>query len=109
MDWDKEDMNETQTIADMEEEARHEADETAWKKARWYNGMMAAKTARANKTVVCGHWHASFGHSNFEHKGAEFGEDADFTPYYGKGVIAIDACTAHTGFVNCLVIDDGDV
>ena len=83
-----------------------EADETAWKKARWYNGMTAAKTARADKTVVCGHWHASFGHSSFEHKGSEFGEDADFTPYYGKGVIAIDACTAHTGLVNCLVIND---
>ncbi len=27
MDWDKENMNETQTIADMEEEARHKADE----------------------------------------------------------------------------------
>ena len=83
-----------------------EADETAWKKARWYNGMAAAKTAQADKTVVCGHWHASFGHSNFEHKGSEFGADADFTPYYGKGVIAIDACTAYTAFVNCLVIDD---
>lgn len=83
-----------------------QADRDGWRKARWYNGMMAAKTARADKTVVCGHWHASFGHSNFEHKGSEFGADADFTPYYGGGVIAIDACTAHTGFVNCIVIDE---
>ncbi|GEM_PF-2628648 len=32
---------------------------------------------------------------------------ADFAPFYGKGVIAIDACTAHTGFVNCLVFAKG--
>ena len=42
----------------------------------------------------------------YENKGSEFGDDADFTPYYGPGVIAIDACTAHSGMVNCLVIDD---
>ena len=26
--------------------------------------------------------------------------------FYGEGYIALDACTAHTGKVNCLVIDD---
>ena len=87
-------------------ETWRQADLKDWRKARWYNGMMAAKTAQADKTVVCGHWHASFGHSNFEQKGSEFGEDDDFTPYYGKGVIAIDACTAHTGFVNCVVFEE---
>ena len=34
-----------------------------------------------------------------ENKGSEFGDDADFTPYYGLGVIVIDACTAHSGMV----------
>ena len=28
------------------------------------------------------------------------------TPYYGHGIIAIDACTAFSGKVNCLVIED---
>lgn len=83
-----------------------DADPAAWRKARWHNGMIAAKTAAADKTVVCGHWHASFGHSNFEGKGSEFGEDADFSPYYGKGIIALDACTAYSGKVNCIVIED---
>ena len=44
--------------------------------------------------------------SKYEHKGIEFGEDADFSPYYGPGIIAIDACTAFSGKVNCLVIED---
>ena len=59
-----------------------------------------------HKTIVCGHWHTSYGHSKYEHKGTEFGEDADFSPYYGPGIIAIDACTAFSGKVNCLVIED---
>ena len=66
----------------------------------------AAQTADENKTIVCGHWHTSYGHSKYEHKGTEFGEDADFSPYYGPGIIAIDACTAFSGKVNCLVIED---
>lgn len=72
----------------------------------WFNGMDAAQTADENKTIVCGHWHTSYGHSKYEHKGTEFGEDADFSPYYGPGFIAIDACTAFSGKVNCLVIED---
>ena len=77
-----------------------------WEHARWYNGMDAAQTADEDKTIVCGHWHASYGHSKYEGKGPEFGPDADFTPYYGPRVIAIDACTAYTGKVNCAVVDD---
>ena len=82
-----------------------EADREQWNQARWFNGMDAAQTADENKTIVCGHWHASYGHSKYEHKGSEFGEDADFSPYYGPGIIAIDACTAFSGKVNCLVIE----
>ena len=41
-----------------------------------------------------------------DHIGTEFGEDADFTPFYGEGIVAIDACTAESGFVNCVVIVD---
>ena len=77
-----------------------------WAKARWYNGMDAVLTCQEEKTIVCGHWHASYGHSKYEGKGSEFEEDADFTPYHASGIIAIDACTAHSGFVNVLVLDD---
>ena len=83
-----------------------ESDREQWNQARWFNGMDAAQTADENKTIVCGHWHTSYGHSKYEHKGTEFGEDADFSPYYGPGIIAIDACTAFSGKANCLVIED---
>ena len=86
-----------------------EAGRKEWEKARWINGMDAAerdKLTVPGKTVVCGHWHASYCHSTYEKVCAEFGDDADFTPYYGSGVIALDACTAYSGFVNCIVIED---
>lgn len=83
------------------------AGEKEWAKARWYNGMEAAQTVTVEgKTIVCGHWHASYGHSKFENVGSEFGMDADFSPYYGKGIIAIDGCTAHSKTVNCIVLED---
>ena len=60
-----------------------------------------------NREIVFGKLEAcSDGHSKYEHKGTEFGEDADFSPYYAPGIIAIDACTAFSGKVNCLVIED---
>ena len=39
-------------------------------------------------------------------KGGEFENDPDFSPYYGEGIIALDACTAFSKKVNCIVIDD---
>ncbi|MCR4646409.1 MAG: hypothetical protein K5695_13550 [Oscillospiraceae bacterium] len=77
-----------------------------WKRARWHNGMDAAQSCMEEKTILCGHWHSSYGHWKYEHKGSEFGEDADFSPYYGKGIIALDACTAFSGKINVLVLDD---
>jgi len=77
-----------------------------WEKARWYNGMDAVRTSCEEKTVVCGHWHTSYGHYLFEERGSEFGVDADFTPYYAPGIIALDSCVAHSGFVNCIVLED---
>ena len=79
-----------------------------WMKARWYNGMAAAAqgVTEEGKTILCGHWHTSFGHSHLDGKGSEFGHDADFSPYYGPGIIALDACTAHSGIVNVIVLDD---
>lgn len=77
-----------------------------WHQARWYNGMDAARTCMEEKTIVCGHWHTSYGHSKYEGKGTEFGSDADFSPYYAPGIIALDACTAYSGRVNIITIDD---
>ena len=76
---------------------------------QWRNGMLAAATGDIvkDKTIVSGHWHCSWGHATFdEDSPPEWGSDAVFTPYYSKGIIAIDACTAYSGFVNCLVLED---
>jgi len=85
-----------------------EGTEEDWTYARWYNGMDAAwqGVTEPNKTIVCGHWHCSYGHAVIEGKGEERGENADYTPYYGKGVIGLDACTARSGRVNCIVLED---
>ncbi|MBQ9747103.1 MAG: metallophosphoesterase [Clostridia bacterium] len=79
-----------------------------WLAARWYNGMDLAKrfgVTEPGKTIVCGHYHVSWAHSK-EGKGSEWGEDACFEPYRAEGIIALDACTSHSGKVNCIVIED---
>ena len=84
-----------------------ETEENFWRASRWINGMAAsASVYEDGKTIVCGHWHASYGHAVLEKLGSEFGADADFHPYYGNGIIALDACPAASGFVNCIVIED---
>jgi hypothetical protein len=83
------------------------ADLSAWQKARWHNGIDLARRGIVvpDKQVVCGHWHCSYGHA-LEGNGEEFGVNADYSPYYADGIIAIDACTAMSHKVNVLVIDD---
>lgn len=79
-----------------------------WEYSRWHNGVLAWSQGvkEPNKTIVCGHCHASYGHSIIEGKGAVRGEDAIFAPFFADGIIALDACTARSGFVNCVVIDE---
>ena len=85
-----------------------ELDSTEWGRARWFNGMNAWREGVREplKTIVCGHWHASYGHALFDEHGSEYGEDADRSPYISDGIIAIDASTARSGKVNCIVIED---
>ena len=81
-----------------------------WKQACWCNGIDMAHFGliEPNKTIVCGHWHCSYGHfiSDKTFKVGEFDESAIWDPYYAEGLIAIDRCTAHTGKVNVLVLED---
>ena len=87
-------------------EGWREAHYSEWEKARWGNPYdMAAKGLLPDKTVVFGHWHCSAGWAKAEGR-SEFGEDAKFEPYYGDGFISIDACTAYSGKVNVVVIED---
>lgn len=81
------------------------ANPSQWEDARWINGMKAVKRTNEQKTIVCGHWHCSYGHSKRDNT-PEFGEGANFEPYYRKGIIAIDACTAYSGKVNYIVLED---
>ena len=76
--------------------------EKEWESARWYNGMAACHfgVREENKTIVCGHYTASWGHNVFE------GNSDDFSPYYNEGIIAIDGSTSYTHKVNCIVIED---
>lgn len=77
-----------------------------WEAARWSNPFdMAARGLLPDKTVVFGHWHTSWPRSRYNGE-PEWGKDADFSPYFGDGYIGIDACTAHSGKVNVLVLED---
>ena len=84
------------------------ASKDAWDRARWCNGMKAAHNGivEPGKTIVCGHWHTSYGHCHYEHDGGEFDNNPNFNPYYGDDIIALDACTILSGKVNCIVIED---
>lgn len=90
----------------------HEITEEAWKEASWYNGMEEWNNGwkPKDKTVVCGHFHTSWGNYNLHHIGfGEFTEDALFEPFIDKNIICLDACTAWTHKINVLVIDEKDL
>ena len=82
-------------------------DRTYWHSARWINGMDAWNQGVKidGKTIVCGHFHTSWGHCNLHHDGSEFDDDAKFDPFVDNGICAIDGCTAHSHKVNCVVFD----
>ena len=85
-----------------------------WSQSRWENGIKINHYGYnpTGKTVVCGHYHCSYGWSHIAQKHKEFPQkthkdfDLSFQPYYEKGVIAIDACTAYSGKVNVVVLED---
>ena len=87
-----------------------------WKEARWTNGMQAWKDGCVipGKTIICGHWHCSWGWSYLDQKYKEFppkgrkGWKDAFQPYIKPGIMAIDACTAYSRIVNCIVIEENN-
>lgn len=78
-----------------------------WKCARWTNGMKAWSEGCTvpDKTIVCGHWHSSWGNSKLHHSGTEWGQTACFAPFVDKGIIALDGCTAYSNRVNVVVLE----
>lgn len=83
-------------------EWRTKATKTELWESRWgcpWKQFKASYFKEEGKTLVCGHWHTSDFHEEFE------GRKGDYTIYRGKNLIAIDGCTALTNRANVLVID----
>lgn len=82
-----------------------------WSDARWLNGMKFHHDGvyLKDKTIVCGHFHASFGHSTYENDGPQFGAGANYNPYIKDGIMAIDAATVYSKKVNCVIIEDEEL
>lgn len=78
-----------------------------WNLSRWLNGidMNSRGFNEPNKTIVCGHWHCSYGYHLWEGS-EEFGNYAIWEPFRREGIIAIDRCTAYTKEMNVLVLED---
>lgn len=89
-----------------------DCNDVEWDSAQWTNGVARAKEGiiEPGKTIVCGHWHCSWGHmidsQATDNWISEYEEDAIWEPYYTEGCIAIDRCTAFTKEVNVLVLED---
>ena len=90
-----------------------------WEYARWINGMEAwwQGVKEPGKTIYCGHWHCSWGWSHIKEIGTEFNKSkwaeektAHFEPFIEEGIVALDACTAYSEKVNCVVVEyeEGD-
>lgn len=83
------------------------ATEKEWDEATWGNPFKIAEQGlnQTGKTIVFGHFHTSYPRHKYENK-QEFGEEADFSPFYGEGYIGIDACTAHSKKCNIIILED---
>ena len=84
------------------------ASDYTWEEAMWGNPFNKHFLGlnQTGKTIVFGHWHCSTGHKMLGHCEDEFGETAIWEPCYAEGIIGIDRCTAHTGEVNVVVLED---
>lgn len=78
-----------------------------WKQARWENGMEMYNfdITVPEKTIVCGHWHTSYGWSKLANVGSEWGHDACFNTFIQPGIVALDGCVAYTCNVNVVIFD----
>lgn len=88
-----------------------------WNTAHWVNGMDAWHQGIKidGKTIVCGHWHCSYGNSKFHNDGMEFPNYrstnpdhryANFNPFIDDGIIALDQCVVESHKVNCFVFEE---
>jgi hypothetical protein len=88
-----------------------DATKAEWEEAMWGNPFFKAQDGmnKTGKIIVFGHWHCSLGHLiSSDGELSEFGENACWDVYKNDDwkIIGLDKCTAHTGKVNVLVIED---
>ena len=84
-------------------------DDFEWEEAMWGNPFKRWQEGlnKTGKTIVFGHWHCSTGHSiASDRQISEFEDDAIWEPFIHDNIIGIDRCTAYTGEVNVLVLED---
>ena len=80
-----------------------------WERASWLNGMECWKynIKIPDKTILCGHYHSSWGHCYLHGEGIDIPKDEmDLNnwitePFVDDGIVALDACTALSGKINC--------
>lgn len=87
---------------------RTQATETDLNASHWgcpYKLMDAGffdEELKNGKTLVCGHWHAVSGHTQYGTDGYMYANDI----YYSNKLIMLDACTVVSDQVNVLVVDE---
>lgn len=81
-----------------------------WSAARWLNGMEAWQKGIVipSKTIFCGHWNTSWGHSHIRQDCKEWlpKDRTNFEPFIDSGIVALDSCVAYTGKINCYVFEN---
>jgi serine/threonine protein phosphatase 1 len=82
------------------------ASDEEWQEARLleWQQLYEVKALLSGKTIVCGHRPSRLGYM-FD----SFREPDCSEPFYGEGMIAIDAGTVRSKCVNVLVIEDADI
>ena len=75
--------------------------------AAWQNPEYRIK----DKTIICGHWHCSWGWSFIRQSRKEFAQETkkdwikSFEPFIDDGIMAIDTCCAYSGILNVIKLE----
>ena len=103
-----------------------DANSRKWDDATWVNGMAMWDEGirEPGKTIFCGHWHTSWGHSHLHDYGVEFVKKvetfhfsekygrtypfAEYGPFVDEGIVALDSCVVVSHRVNVYVVEVDD-
>ena len=89
---------------------RTHSTEKEWYEAMWgcpykqFDAGLFNKEKKNGKVLVCGHWHSYDFHTHYEKENLY-----NFDIYKSENLIALDGCTARSGKVNVLVIDEKEI